>query len=102
MPAQVDALQRHINNYFTSLIDVVVAHGGDVLRFAGDAVVCSWSLRPLDPSAEPATREAERKDVLRRAAFAACACALDLNARCAVYKIPEVQAVLKIHCGIGN
>jgi len=39
---EVDALQRHINNYFTALIDVVVAHGGDVLRFAGDAVVCSW------------------------------------------------------------
>ena len=29
---EVDSLQRHINNYFTKLIDVIVEHGGDVLR----------------------------------------------------------------------
>ena len=42
----IDCLQRHINTYFTQLIDIVVARGGDVLRFAGDAIFCSWSLAP--------------------------------------------------------
>jgi len=89
---EVDALQKHINLYFTSLIDVIVAHGGDVLRFAGDAIICSWSLSPMFTN-EPT--------VLRLAALAACRCALDLNKRCAIYHIPEVDATLKIHSGIG-
>lgn len=29
-----------INNYFTSLIDVVEEYGGDVYKFAGDALIC--------------------------------------------------------------
>ena len=41
---EVDRLQFHINSYFTKLIDVIVENGGDVLRFAGDAVICAWAL----------------------------------------------------------
>jgi class 3 adenylate cyclase len=41
----IDCLQRHINTYFTQLIDIVVARGGDVLRFAGDAIFCSFVAR---------------------------------------------------------
>ena len=40
----VDALQRHINRYFTRLLDVVHTHGGDVLRFMGDAMLVTWAL----------------------------------------------------------
>ena len=47
----VDALQRHINRYFTRLLDVVHAHGGDVLRFMGDAMLVTWAL-PLPPPAQ--------------------------------------------------
>jgi hypothetical protein len=39
--------------------------------------------------------------MLARAAFQACKCAMELNERCREYKVAEVQAVLKIHCGIG-
>ena len=46
---EVDALQRCINSYLTKLIDVVVEHGGDVLRFAGDALMCSCKLPPIPP-----------------------------------------------------
>ena len=46
----VDALQRHINRYFTRLLDVVHTHGGDVLRFMGDAMLVTWA-RPLPPPA---------------------------------------------------
>ena len=49
---EVDALQRCINNYLTKIIDVVVEHGGDVLRFAGDALMCSWSLKDSDENGD--------------------------------------------------
>jgi hypothetical protein len=39
--------------------------------------------------------------ILGLAALAACRCALDLNQRCAIYHIPEVDSTLKIHSGIG-
>mmetsp|Transcript_42376 Transcript_42376/g.105500 ORF Transcript_42376/g.105500 Transcript_42376/m.105500 type:complete len:208 (-) Transcript_42376:762-1385(-) len=38
----VDCLQGHINKYFSMLIEVVVRSRGDVLNFAGDAVLCAW------------------------------------------------------------
>ena len=44
----IDALQHHINSYFGVLIDVVTSYGGDVLRFAGDALYCAWSLHTSD------------------------------------------------------
>ena len=48
----VDTLQRHINRYFSQLLDVCVAHGGDALRFMGDAILVTWAL-PLSPPATP-------------------------------------------------
>lgn len=89
---EVDRLQYHINSYFTSLMDVIVDNGGDVLRFAGDAVICAWSLENV---------EAAGDDSLALAAAAACRCALDLNEKCAVYPITEVQKELRIHSGVG-
>ncbi|EOD05085.1 hypothetical protein EMIHUDRAFT_125306, partial [Emiliania huxleyi CCMP1516] len=50
-----ELLQTYINRYFRSLIEaalaspptalqwvIVVAHGGDILKFAGDAFIASW------------------------------------------------------------
>eukprot|EP00966_Prymnesium_polylepis_P205543 4763352-Prymnesium_polylepis.2 len=34
----IDVLQAHINEYFTRLVGVVTGFGGDVIRFAGDAM----------------------------------------------------------------
>ena len=39
MPPQVS---KHLNAYFGQLIDAVNAHGGDVLKFAGDALICMF------------------------------------------------------------
>ena len=38
-PAGIELLVRRLNGYFGSLIDVILAYGGDVLKFAGDALV---------------------------------------------------------------
>jgi len=86
----VDDLQRHINSYFTRLIDVILKNGGDVLRFAGDAILCSWA---LPTSASYASRSSS--------AMVACATALELMEKCHSYIVPEVNETLCIHCGIG-
>ena len=46
----VDTLQRHINRYFSQLLDVCVAHGGDALRFMGDAILVTWRCRFRHPA----------------------------------------------------
>jgi len=155
----IDCLQRHINTYFTQLIDIVVARGGDVLRFAGDAIFCSWSLAPhaddedlalataavctprpprpprlrpqraLAPAALPhqprciapgvrSLGDCQHARMLltttsrppsphpttahpRPPPPQACACSLELNRQCAVYPIPEIEAELSIHSGVG-
>eukprot|EP01038_Epipyxis_sp_PR26KG_P008483 gene8483-11467_t len=38
----VDELKRHINDYFTTMLDIVDKHGGDVFKFAGDAIYIVW------------------------------------------------------------
>ena len=44
-PAGVEELSRLLNAYFTDLISLVEAHGGLVLKFAGDALMAVWPAR---------------------------------------------------------
>ncbi|OJT25589.1 hypothetical protein BO221_06870 [Archangium sp. Cb G35] len=41
-PAGAERLRGILDAFFSSLIDTLLAHGGDVLRFAGDALVALW------------------------------------------------------------
>ena len=75
----IDVLQKHINTFFGILIDVVSQHDGDVLRFAGDALYCAWSL-PCGAADE---------GTLALATLAACRCALELHEKCSSYLIDE-------------
>ncbi len=61
-PAGVELLTRTLNTYFGTLIEVLVAHGGDVLKFAGDALLASFAEEPEDGA------DARRRAVLRAAA----------------------------------
>ena len=38
----IEALKRHINAIYSRAVDIVVKHGGDVLKFAGDAMLITW------------------------------------------------------------
>ena len=38
----VESLKSHINNYFSKMISVVDEYGGDVMKFAGDALYIVW------------------------------------------------------------
>ncbi|MBM7774724.1 class 3 adenylate cyclase/tetratricopeptide (TPR) repeat protein [Actinokineospora baliensis] len=41
-PDGVDVLSRALNRYYARLIDVIGRHGGEVVNFAGDALVALW------------------------------------------------------------
>src|SRR5437762_1402015 len=44
-PEGVEELTQVLNVYFGKLIEVIAAHGGDVAKFAGDALLAFW---PVD------------------------------------------------------
>jgi class 3 adenylate cyclase len=37
-----EELTQLLNNYFAQLVDIVMAHGGDVVKFAGDGLLALW------------------------------------------------------------
>ncbi len=45
----VESLSGAINCYFQMIINEVLSHGGDILKFAGDAVFCQWTASRRDP-----------------------------------------------------
>lgn len=46
-------VSKHLNSYFGQLIEAVNNHGGDVLKFAGDALICMFG----DETSEEKTEE---------------------------------------------
>lgn len=57
-PAGIEQLVRRLNAYFGRLIEVLLDHGGDVLKFAGDALVVLFRDRDGRVSAESVRRAA--------------------------------------------
>ncbi|MCH7790262.1 MAG: AMP-binding protein, partial [Acidobacteria bacterium] len=55
-PAGVEDLSRMLNSYFGEMIDLIQASGGDIVKFAGDALLAIWDAR--DEDLETATRRA--------------------------------------------
>src|SRR5262245_57348259 len=49
-PAGVEELTRLLNVSFGQILDLIEAHGGDVVKFAGDALLAIWSADDPHPS----------------------------------------------------
>ncbi|MBM3266939.1 MAG: AAA family ATPase [Candidatus Sericytochromatia bacterium] len=41
-PEGAEEMTRALNSYFGHLIDIIYAHGGDIVKFAGDAMLVLW------------------------------------------------------------
>jgi len=87
-----DELKYHCNAYFGLLLGVISRHGGDVLKFLGDAFFVLW------PCATDASSEAKACNAWR-----AARCAVDVMRSCATYDAGAgAHAVsLRLHCGLG-
>ena len=44
----VELLTRCLNSFFGQMIELVRGHGGDVMRFAGDSMICCFSALPAE------------------------------------------------------
>eukprot|EP00759_Apiculatamorpha_spiralis_P055568 PhF_6_TR7841/c1_g1_i4/m.11412 len=82
-PIGAHALADVVNAYYARMIEVVQDHRGDVVKFAGDAMLVVWW-------------EGEQKVNCTNAA----ACAVDLQKRCGTHTVENLSKPLRIHCGI--
>ena len=86
-PAGVEELSRLLNAYFTDLISLVEAHGGLVLKFAGDALMAVWT-----------AREGPLPEAVHRAAQ----CALVIQKKMGAYRVTdEVTLSMRVSIGAG-
>ena len=62
-PAGVEELSRLLNTSFGQILDTIESHGGDVVKFAGDALLAIWPVEDVsrDHSSAP-ERQAENQD----------------------------------------
>ncbi len=81
-----ELLWRLVNAYFGRMLEHIGAHGGDVLRFAGDAPIVIWRVEPRDDPNEVAHRAAH--------------CALELQRLLGVY-LTEQGHELRMRVGLG-
>ena len=53
-----EEMRNMVNQCFTEVIDIIQAQGGDVMKFAGDALFAVWPVRePAAAAAAPAAAE---------------------------------------------
>ena len=86
--AGAERLSSILNGYFTRLIDVVERHGGDVIKFAGDALLALWTPRPGEPD-------------VGLAAWRAAQCAFEVARELRGYRADTFTLGLKISVGAG-
>lgn len=80
----VEELTTHLNAYFGQLIELIIAHKGDIINFAGDAMLAIWPAESLS---------------LDIATYCAAQCALAILNDLGEYQAANAQ--LRLHIGMG-
>lgn len=89
-PDGLEALTAILNAYFGQIVDLILKYGGDVLKFAGDALLAVWPVQ-----------EAELN--LHKQTLQACQCALVIQDFSQSYTATsDVSLALRIGVGAGN
>jgi len=107
---KVEKLSKTINAYFQLIVEHVQSFGGDILKFAGDAVFAEWrasSNKFLEvDEGDPMGGSFGGKGLgAEKAVVTAAACAARIIDKCADYKVYDDNgkeiATLNLHCAIG-
>ncbi|CAB9519698.1 cyclase type 10 [Seminavis robusta] len=90
---EVESLSKVINSYFQKIVEIIQEFKGDVLKFAGDALIVEWKANQC-------------KQQQTQAPVMATLCAAKLVDACSdfVVRIPNknnATTLLNIHCAIG-
>src|SRR6185436_18098667 len=96
-PTGVDSLARILNEYFGQLINIIHDYGGDVVKFAGDAVIAVWNIVP-DPAISDTVSRADQWQWTMRATE----CALKVRERLTNYQAEDANLYLKLAVSSGN
>ena len=80
----VEELTTHLNAYFGQLIELIIAHKGDIIKFAGDAMLAIWPAESMS---------------LYLATYCAAQCALAILNDLGKYQAANTE--LRLHMGIG-
>ncbi|HSL42493.1 MAG TPA: adenylate/guanylate cyclase domain-containing protein [Anaerolineales bacterium] len=96
-PLGVETLARILNEYFGQLIDTVYEYGGDVVKFAGDALIAVWPIPSEVGVADPVSMESLRQWTLR-----ATECALDIREQLLDYRTEGSRLYLKLALATGR
>lgn len=107
---KVEQLSKTINAYFQSIVEHTQAFGGDILKFAGDAVFVEWRATRsslLDGSPDDPHDGTFGDGALgaEKAVITAAACAARIIDNCTDYDVFAEDgtkvATLNLHCAIG-
>jgi class 3 adenylate cyclase len=80
------ALSNVVNDYLSRLLEIVSKYGGDVIKFAGDAVVVVWySVAESD---------------LAINTFTAAKCVLEMQNNAGEHPVEGTSLQFRIHCGL--
>jgi class 3 adenylate cyclase len=95
-PVGVETLARVLNDYFGKMIDVIDEYGGDVVKFAGDALIVVWPIASASGTADSASEEAKRQATLR-----AVECSLKIREKMLNYNAEGSPLYLKMALATG-
>ncbi len=88
-PGGVESLTGYLNAYYSRLVALVHAHGGDVIEFAGDALLAVWRVADGAKDADQVAR--------------AGACALDIQAELHDYRVSDqIKLSQRVAVGVGK
>lgn len=96
-PVGVEKLARVLNDYFGQLIEVVDEYGGDVVKFAGDAVIAVWPFESGAGTADSVSEDAQRRQMLHVAE-----CAFKIREKLLNYQTEESTLYLKLSISSGR
>src|SRR5262245_46952242 len=69
-PAGVEELSRLLNTSFGQILDTIESHGGDVVKFAGDALLAIWPVEDANSETRRQGDEETERQGDREYAFA--------------------------------
>ena len=84
----VDHFKTFINDYFTEIINIITSHGGEVAKFAGDALYAVWT--SSIGSNDDACDDWDNQHSLAVARCVACGSAI--NAKCNNYRVAQTYS----------
>lgn len=105
-----EKITLHLNDYFGKMIGCIEKHGGDVIKFAGDALLCCFAPSKPDGGLKPKSKHFESPDDksngtsntssgLAEAVARAVKCAIELHSKYNGYE-PLPDITLYLHSGI--